>query len=660
MAQNGDPKAAASLWIDYAESLDRPDFVLGHDFIRLVTQNRLRNHYEKASELYFSGLNSSTVTEVAKERLRDELFFLDPMLGQREKRRLERMVEDGNPQIYTFLRDFWQQRTLLPGDPYNERLLEHFERVNHAIQHFQTTSGSLFDDRGKTWIRFGEPFRQRSGIFMFNPGFVNYLITTRIDDGGAPGSGAFESAVSSAVYMNTYYRVRDYHTYPSYEVWVYDGLSDGRDNVIYIFGNRYGGADMNLMRSVDDFIPSAAYSMSDRNSPVTFAIFNEGAGAAQTGDGQGVDRTNILEELQQGSTSSVELITPALILQMMYYRQLASLDFYFGNQYEEMMDRYTNTSIPLSRSLSRQFQQTNSARLLEAQGQAPEERSAAETLLFDIAPSAHPYLFFDEELNPYLKLFFEEDVESAIAYEELRILNDVDAIRYDQYEVTRTVLLRNRDGDQTDLMRAAFPVYADPNAEAIEQNVMHVPIHSGTAQFEIYSELHNGSLDHAISDQSTMRASLKGFGNQPARPIPQPGQNRDFFISDLILGYYDASANNIDHFRISHDGEMMADQGIMFYYEAYNIPRNDEGIYSFTLTYRLMRERSGLGRVFGSRYSGETSMTIENSSGTHRFSQLLEIISDELQPGRYQLELTVSVDENSSVIHRSTHPFRIK
>lgn len=661
MAQNGDAEAAAALWIDYADSLNRPDFVLGHDFIRLVTENRLRNHYEKASELYFWGLSTTKIEEEEKKRLHEELFFIDPMLGQRERRRLERMIDDGNPEIYSFLRAFWQERARLPGDPYNERLLEHFERVHHAIQHFQTTSGSLFDDRGKTWIRFGEPFRKRSGVFMFNPGFVNYLITSRIDDGGAPGSGAFESAVGSAVYMNTYYRVRDYHTYPSFEVWVYEEMSEGRDNVIYIFGNRYGGADMNLMRSVDDFIPSAAFSMTDRNSPVTFAIFSENAGAAaEAGGGQDVDRTNIFQELQQGGSSRVEIITPALILQMMYYRQLASLDFYFGNQYEEMMDRYMNTSIPLSRSLSRQFQQTNSARLLEAQGQAPEERSAAESLLFDIAPAAHPYLFYDDELNPYLRIFFEEEFESAIAYEELRKDDNVDAIRYEEYELTRTILLRNHEGEQTGVIRTSTPVLADPDAEAIEQHMIRVPFQNEMNQFEITSELHNVSGAEGISSHSTLRASLKGFGRQPARELSSPETKTGFFISDVIFGYHDPAAENVDQFQISHSGEVKKGQGIMFYYEAYNIPQDIEGLYSFTLTYRILRERSALGRLFGSRYTGETSMSIENSSGIPRFSQLLEIISDELQPGNYQLELTVSADENTPEIHRSSHQFTIK
>lgn len=660
MAEAGDPESAALLWLEYAESLEEPDFVLGHDFIRLVTEYRLRKHYEKASELYFWSLSTTNIEEEEKKRLHEELFFIDPMLGQREKRRLERMIDEGNPEIFSFLRTFWQERSLLPGDLYNERLLEHFERVNHAIRNYQTTSGTLFDDRGKTYIRFGEPFRTRSGIFMFNPGFVNYLITTRIDDGGSPGSGAFESAVGSAVYMNTYYRVRDYHTYPSYEVWVYEGLSEGRDNVIYIFGNRYGGADMNLMRSVDDFIPSAAFSMTDRNSPVTFAIFSEGAGAAaEVGGGQDVDRTNIFQEMQQGGSSRIEIITPALILQMMYYRQLASLDFYFGNQYEEMLDRYMNTSIPLSRSLSRQFQQTSSARLLEAQAQAPEQRSAAETVLFDIAPAAFPYLFYDDELNPYFKIFFEEEVESAIAYEELRKVDDLDAIRYEEYEITRTILLRNRGGEQSGIVRASSPVLKDPAAEAIAQNVIRVPVQEGMHQFEVYSELHNGSSEDGISEQSTLRASLKGFGRQAARELREPGEHNGLFISDVIFGYHDPEAENSDLFKIAHDGRIDAEEGIMFYYEAYNLPQDSDGLYSFTLTYRILRERSGLGRIFGSRYTGETSMTISNSSGIPRFAQLLEIVSEELQPGSYLLELSISSDESSPAIYQSAHPFSI-
>lgn len=655
-------KRAAELMIECATKQNEPNFSFGHDFIRFVTENRLRDYYEKASELYLLSLESNVVDEEAQKRLQNELFFLDSFLGLREKRGLERLIDNQDPEIYRFIAAFWSERSLLPGDTYNERLLEHFERVDHAIKNYQTTSGTLFDDRGQTYVRFGEAHRKRSGVFMFNPGFVNYLITTRIDDGGAPGSDDFEASVASAVYMNTYYRVRDYHNYPSFEVWVYDGISDGRDNVIYLFGNKYGGADMSLMSSVDDFIPSAAFSMSERNSPMTFAIAGnrQSVGAEGTVQADGDDRSNIIFEQGQGSASNIEIITPALILQMMYYRQLASLDFYFSNQYEEMLDRYMNTSIPLSRSLARQFQQTNSGRLLVAQAQAPSDRSSLTSMVFDISPNAYPYLFYDENLEPYYKIFFDENVEEAINYEELRSHNSLDLMSYSDYELTRTLLLRNDEGEQQELIKTSSPVEQNQFSEAIQQNVFHLQVLEGATKMDVFSELHNESDESGISERSTLRASLKGFGRATSIDLPDVEEKTGLFISDVILGYRDSDSGNIDDFKIAHDGVVGLTESIMFYYEAYNLPLNSEGQYSYELTYRILRERSGLGRIFGSRYKDETTMTINNTTDAPRFSQLLEIVPEELQPGSYQLELSISVLDEASPVHISTHNFEIQ
>lgn len=657
-----DIELATELWLECATVLKEPNFSLGHDFIRFVTENRIRDQYEKASELYLLGLESESVDEEAKKRLQNEIYFLDPFLNMREKRDLERLIDRDDPEVYGYITSFWSNRSLLPGDAYNERLLEHFERVDHAIKNYQTTSGTLFDDRGQTYVRFGEANKKRSGVFMFNPGFVNYLITTRIDDGGAPGSDDFEASVASAVYMNTYYRVRDHHNYPSFEVWVYDGLAEGRDNVIYIFGNRYGGADMSLMSSVDDFIPSAAFSMSERNSPMTFAIAGnrQAVGAEGSVESDGDDRSNILLEQAQGSSSNIEIISPALILQMMYYRQLASLDFYFSNQYEEMIDRYMNTSIPLSRSLARQFQQTNSGRLLAAQAQAPSDFSSLSTMVFDITPNAYPYLFYNEEMDPYYKIFFEENVDEAISYEELRRHNSLDLMNFNEYELTRTLLLKTEEGEQRELIKTSSPVEQNQLLEAIEQNVIHLQVLQGATRMDVYSELHNELEESGISEQSTFRASLKGFGRANAIELPAVEEKKGLFVSDVILGYRDSDSGNIDNFKIAHDGVVGLTESIMFYYEAYNLPVNHEGQYSYELTYRILRERSGLGKIFGLRYKDETTMTINNTTDAPRFSQLLEIVPEELQPGSYQLELSISVLEDASPVHISTHSFEIQ
>ena len=55
-----------------------------------------------------------------------------------------------------FVRSFWQKRDPTPATPGNERLVEHYRRVVHALRHF-SKDGRTWDRRGDVYIRYGEP-----------------------------------------------------------------------------------------------------------------------------------------------------------------------------------------------------------------------------------------------------------------------------------------------------------------------------------------------------------------------------------------------------------------------------------------------------------------------------------------------------------------------
>lgn len=655
----GNYEKAAELWIEYAGKTRKPDYKVSHELIKLVTQHRLTDHYEKASELYFWGLQSDEIDAGTADLLVDELFYMDTMLGQREHRRLERLINQADTGIFAFLHDFWDERNLTPSDNYNERLMEHWERVNFALENYNTSSRMPFDDRGKIYIRFGEPDKKRSGVFMFNPGFANYVIATRMDDGRGQGSG-LNNAINTTTYLNTLYQVREYHQYPSFEVWVYTSLTSEPDNVVYIFGNTQGGSVMTEKQSVDDFIPSAAYSMSERNNPVSMGL----SGGSGSGDASGArnrgDETDAELEGGSGGIGQSERIIPALVLQFMYYRQLASLDVFFSDRYDEMMDSYMNTSMRLSTSAARRYQQVNSARLLISQAAAPAERSSNLNHVFNISTQVHPYRFFDDELNPYLKVYFIENTEEAITFEELKKRNAPGDIRYDDYEVVRTVQFGGENGERFEPVLARS--LADQSSiDPLERNMVHLPYHSEAKIISAHSELYDISMgrNNGVAESSTLRENLKGIGFA-STDLKEIETSTQLFISDVIIGYRDEDLDIDSGFVISHDRILPGNHSINFYYEAYNIPRNDEGLYSYSLTYRITRERSLLGRIIRFGKTTQTSMTINNTHDAPRFSQMLEIVSDELDEGDYTLELLFSVEEESDILHREQISFTVE
>ena len=56
-----------------------------------------------------------------------------------------------------FFRRFWKAREPLPVKNYNERLVEHYRRLDYAKQNFHINMRNGYDDRGRIYIRHGEP-----------------------------------------------------------------------------------------------------------------------------------------------------------------------------------------------------------------------------------------------------------------------------------------------------------------------------------------------------------------------------------------------------------------------------------------------------------------------------------------------------------------------
>ncbi len=72
-----------------------------------------------------------------------------------------------------FHRAFWQKRDPTPATPGNERLIGHYRRIFHALEHF-STDGKTWDRRGDVYIRYGEP------AFVSKRGKIRYEMDTDV------------------------------------------------------------------------------------------------------------------------------------------------------------------------------------------------------------------------------------------------------------------------------------------------------------------------------------------------------------------------------------------------------------------------------------------------------------------------------------------------
>ena len=106
--------------------------------------------YRIASVYYTQCLDD--LNEIAaREIYRDIMDIVTP--PERDEWSQARTVD----QKKNFFRKFWKSRDPSPTTEYNERLVEHYRRVNYAKQNYTMKQTKGYDDRGIVYIKHGEP-----------------------------------------------------------------------------------------------------------------------------------------------------------------------------------------------------------------------------------------------------------------------------------------------------------------------------------------------------------------------------------------------------------------------------------------------------------------------------------------------------------------------
>jgi len=106
--------------------------------------------YRIGSVYYFQCLDD--LNDIAgREMYRDIVDIITPKEDDEWKQ--ARTIE----QKKLFLRKFWKSRDPSPTTEYNERLAEHYRRLNYAKQNFTMKQTKGYDDRGIVYIKHGEP-----------------------------------------------------------------------------------------------------------------------------------------------------------------------------------------------------------------------------------------------------------------------------------------------------------------------------------------------------------------------------------------------------------------------------------------------------------------------------------------------------------------------
>ncbi|MDX1673106.1 MAG: GWxTD domain-containing protein, partial [Balneolaceae bacterium] len=522
-AASGDTLKALDIWMRAHSELDAPETRIGIAFIKLATEAELTDRYEMASRLYFWGLEARDL-EANREALEGEVRRIDPLLSDEQSAEWRKLLNNADPELFERITGFWQSVDPTPLSSYNERLIEHWERIAYAEAHYPKSRKEFLKtgDRGAIYIRYGRPNRIHKGLLQFNSSMARAWISEIVVR--ATNSPNAASSLSPLIEYKIR-QMKDFYTAPRYEIWIYDHPKSETENLIYIFGtNAQTGEMMGLLDSAEDMIPRGAFSMYDRGETAT---------------------------RQVNPNPVIDNIRPGVIYQLMYYDQLATVDHYFGERFERIRSQVVTQGAPsVGSGKSIAYQHRNE--MEKMQRSAPEEQSTYEQGMVDIPLKVYQYRLLDNANKPYLATimqsrpqkafridFFANYPQASTASADNSLnMNSVDQNRLDNYTLVHGLRLYNQEWDL--LTQGRFDPAIVTGADKPSVSVFNVP-HVGEQVIQVFAaELHNYDDESSYGyGASPFPNYLRGTGEVQKRQ-PAERLNTSFAsleMGDLVIGY---------------------------------------------------------------------------------------------------------------------------
>lgn len=601
---------ALEIWGTAFTELNTPSLLIGRAYIHLATEHKLEKYYQTASSIYQWGLTAEKI-ETNKVALQKELNMLQPLVEQEIFKQWERLYQTNNPELYNRLRLFWQYLNPLPQRMYNPRLIEHWERIVYAQKNYIRRNEPPYstDDRGVAYVKYGEPDRIIDGILQAPRGKVSAVCSQlRLCDG----------QIMPNVVMNL-------DRSPYFEIWIYEQPSNEMQfNLVLIFGDS-ARSGFGRVETIEEFIPTRAFSLSNRfNSP------SPGTGANNPG----------------------EKMSPGMVMQWLYYEQLATKDFFFANRFSQLefeWDRADPSDPRLGKHqgpMQEELSKTITRKNLKL---APSDLSTYEKKLPEIPVKEFHYRLLDNNNQPIVVTFLESLPQQAFI-EDLAFNEDVlfagESSLGDEalgdYELIHGLVLKNDGGKTLNSISQQPELIIDLQNNAPSSSVFTIPYHSIRQKAILYAQLTNRHPDSKPKVETPYPDEIRGIGRlETDLPAPLPSESDDLLVGDLIIGWqmmYEEVQETLIPFIVANDLEIPVDEELAVHLEIYNLQTAEDGFTDFQVDYQVVLVRRF--EWFRGR-ENEFSLSLNYETTEQRFVENLAIKTRELPPGRYKLQLKI-------------------
>jgi GWxTD domain-containing protein len=579
----GDWRQALEVWESAWDSLSFEgayDPRIGIAYLETVTSNAHKPGYELGSEMYLWGLSTDELDRYA-EALAEEVARIEPLLGDDDKGRLPVLLEDRNPLLSYELKRFWIELDPTPSTRYNERLIEHWERIAYARDRYTNGRYTVYDtdDRGEYYVRYGPPHKREAGTMGSRESELQFWIRD-LDDRN---------------------QLRRYDKSPSYEVWVYEQINDD-ELVFLLFGQKDGSGRYQLLDGPADLIAPEAYSASTRR-------YTPGG------------------------------IRAGFFLELFYYSEISSIGGPWGARFDELNRAWgwNQSEAMLRGGIGPDLSPPSESELEAFKYRWEQEDRYAKTWVPEI-PTLSVHDFGTRFLNLRAWAFRTLSEENqprvtVVALSAPRIdVERTQDLRRDlgvpEFTLGHTLIVRDERLEEVGRMPS---VASSPRGDISLFPLRHV---DRQMHFTVITDAHSESPSMTASERPPGRAYITT--DEPLNPDPDRLE-----LSDLVTGVppWQAIDADILPFPIVPSARIWEEEGLRVYIEAYHLRPDPNGVHGLTADF-VVRAVDEEGEPTDDPEPVTLSVDLEEASPTAGRSFDLDV--RELPIGRYRLDVTIT------------------
>jgi len=640
-SENDQWRKALTIWGTARDSAQDPQTIdprIGLKYIALAARHQMLNFYEHATEMYLWALSGRNLDQF-EEVYDNEIQRLKPLISNKKYKKWRRALKDRDPMFLEEMQAFWFKMDPTPDSKQNERLLEHWERIAYAKEHFTRNNSTVYgtDDRGPIYIKYGKPDRVKEGLFSYNRFQVEDWARsiTSLNPPAVPSSSGANNFMSSGgestmspservqnqmnkMFMENYTvkwltkYAQLYHSFPSYEIWVYKQMDEQtNENVVYIFGEPGEAGRFGIRKSLEEMIPRQAFRKTPRfvgNSPAT----------------------------------------PGLLLQLMLYEDASIADEYFARAFHNLESRIFNLN-GFSPSISFEARSHNESNLFRLQSQAPDEVSTYRENLPEIKIEQKQYRLLNEHNQPYLATFVYSKPQKVYMFNTMAHPNKPRS----DFKLTHMFQIRNKNWRVVTEGMDAPNVYMgeDLDHSIPSQSLFFIPDISPDFHQIITAKFTgpNTGERHGI-----FPGELKALGKlQTNQPVPLDNDLSKIQMGDVILGFGKIGETSKKYpfpFVVSPANEIPEKQNMVIHFEVYHLKFNADDKNHFILDYKVL-PINWLGRA--KRRAEKVSLTLNFESNHSYYKEDLEVETKDFEPGKYELRLKATDFETGQEIKQN-------